>query len=300
MKNLKYYLAAILAFAIWGSFSLVLKPLHAYASLDILFYRVFSCAIILTSITVLFKRDTLKNNIALFRSLPKKDRRFYLLINIGGSILLTFNWLSFIYVLNHISVRATSVAYLVCPILTTLLAYFLLREKLNRLQWLSVALSTVGCLVLSYDSLNSMIFAIFIGLTYACYLIIQSRNARFDKLLVLNFHILISAMVLLPMYPSLSGPVPTSFKFYAFVEVIAIFYTIVPLFLNLYALAGINSSMVGMLLNVNPIIAFALSGLLYHEKLGALAIIAYSIILVAVIVFNIHPQQKQNRKTIAA
>lgn len=296
MKNLKYYLAAILAFALWGSFSLVLKPLAAYASLDILFYRVFSCAIILTFITVVFKRDTLKNNVAVFKSLPKKDRRFILLLNIGGSVLLTFNWLSFIYVLNHISVRATSVAYLVCPILTTLLAYFLLRERLNRLQWLSVGLSCVGCLLLSYDSLNSMIFAIFIGLTYACYLIIQSRNARFNKLLVLNFHILVSAMVLLPMYPALSGPVPSEFKFYMYVEIIAVFFTIVPLFLNLFALTRISSSTVGMLLNVNPIIAFALSGLLYHEKLGTLAIIAYSIILVAVIVFNIHPQQKQTTK----
>jgi chloramphenicol-sensitive protein RarD len=295
LNNFKYYLAAISAFAIWGSFSLVLKPLHAYASLDILFYRVFSCAVILSVISVLFKKESIKTNLAVYKSLPASNRRLVLFLNIGASVLLTFNWLSFIYVMNHVSVRATSVAYLVCPILTTLLAYFLLREKLTRLQWLSVLLSCIGCLLLSYDSLSGMVFSAFIGLTYACYLIIQSKNKAFDKFLILNFHILISALILLPLYPSLSGPVPTAFKFYLYVEIIAVFFTMVPLFLNLYALTGISSSTVGMILNVNPIIAFALSGLLYHEKLGAVEIVAYSIIFVAVIIFNIH----QNSKPVA-
>ncbi len=296
MKNLKYYLAAILAFALWGSFSLVLKPLHTYAALDILFYRVFSCAVILSVITILFKRETIRENLAVFKSLPQKDRRVIFFLNIGGSVLLTVNWLSFIYVMNHVSVRATSVAYLVCPILTTLLAYFLLREKLSRFQWLAVLLSCVGCVLLSYDSLINTLYSSFIGFTYACYLIIQNKNDRFDKLLILTFHILISAFILLPLYPLLSGPVPTEFKFYMYVEIIAVFFTIVPLFLNLFALTRINSSTVGMILNVNPIIAFALSGLLYHEKLGAIEIVAYSIIFVAVIVFNIHQTPKQTAK----
>ncbi len=286
MKNLKFYLAAILAFAIWGSFSLVLKPLHAYASIDILFYRVFSCAVIMSVISALFKREAITENINLFRSLTKRDKRFVVYLNIGSSILLTVNWLSFIYVMNHVSVRATSVAYLVCPILTTLLAYFLLRDKLSRLQWLSVLLSFIGCLLLSYESMSSMLYSAFIGFSYACYLISQNKNSKFDRFLILNFHILASAIILLLFYPSFSGPVPTEFKFYFYVEIIAVLFTIVPLFLNLYALTGISSSKVGMLLNINPIIAFVLSVMVYHEALGTLQVIAYTIVFIAVVIFN--------------
>lgn len=286
MKNLKYYLAAIFAFATWGTFSLVLRPLHAYASLDILFYRVFSCAIIMTLVTILFRRLKLKDNLKYFKNLDKKNKQKIIGLNILSSILLTANWFSFIYVMNHVSVRATSVAYLVCPIITTILAFFILREKLTRLQWLSVFLSGIGCVLLSYSNLLDMLYSSIIGSTYACYLITQSVNSKFDKFLILNFHMILAALILLPFFPTYSGSVPTDFKFYLYVEIIAVMYTIVPLLLNLYAMSGIASSKVGMILNINPIIAFVLAGAVYHEALGGLQIVAYSIIFLAVVVFN--------------
>lgn len=286
MNNLKYYLAAILAFSIWGTFSLVLKPLHSYSSLDILFYRVFSCAIIMTIVSIAFKREKIKNNVIFFKSLPKKSRRDMIVLNVGSSILLTANWFSFIYVMNHVSVRATSVAYLVCPIITTILAYFLLRDKLSKMQWLSVFLSCIGCVLLSYANMIDMFYSSLIGFTYAAYLISQNKNTKFDKFLVLNFHILLSAFILIPFFTVFSGPIPTDFKFYFYVEIIAVLYTIVPLLLNLFALSGIASSKVGMILNINPIIAFVLAGVVYHEPLGILQIFSYALIFLAVIVFN--------------
>ncbi|MEG1592384.1 EamA family transporter [Chryseobacterium sp.] len=286
MKNLKYYLAAIFAFATWGTFSLVLRPLHSYASLDILFYRVFSCALIMSVVTVLFRRAKFKENLKYFKSISRDSKYKIVGLNVLSSVLLTANWFSFIYVMNHISVRATSVAYLVCPIITTILAFFILREKLTKLQWISVFLSGVGCILLSYSNLIDMVYSSLIGSTYACYLIIQSVNSKFDKFLVLNFHMILAALILLPFFPSYSGAVPTEFKFYFYIEIIAVMYTIVPLLLNLYALSGIASSKVGMILNINPIIAFFLAGAVYHEALGGLQILSYAIIFLAVIIFN--------------
>lgn len=286
MNNLKYYLAAIFAFGIWGTFSLVLKPLHSYPSLDILFYRVFSCAVIMTLVSVIFRRLKLKENLKYFKNLSQKEKRKVIGLNMLSSILLTGNWFSFIYVMNHISVRATSVAYLVCPIITTILAFFILKEKLTKLQWISVFLSALGCILLSYSNLLDMVYSSLIGSTYACYLIIQSTNSRFDKFLVLNFHMILSAFILLPFFPTYSGEVPTDFSFYLYIETIAVMYTIVPLLLNLYALSGIASSKVGMILNINPIIAFILAGAVYHEALGSLQIVSYAVIFLAVVIFN--------------
>lgn len=285
MKQLKYYIAAIIAFAIWGTFSLVLKPLYEYSSLGILFYRVFSCAIIMSFISILFKKKSIKENLYIFTSQPQKIRQKVIVFNILSSMFLTVNWFSFIYVMNHISVRATSVAYLVCPILTTILAFFTLREKLTRLQWLSVILSGAGCILLSYSSLIDMLYSSFVGLTYAVYLLIQNINKKFDKFLVLNVHIVASSLFLLPFFPAHSDAVPTEFKFYLFIEIIAVIYTIVPLLLNLYALSGISSSKVGMILNINPIIAFILAAAVFHERLELIQILAYSIIFLALIIF---------------
>ncbi|MBF7091560.1 EamA family transporter [Flavobacterium sp. ALJ2] len=299
MKNTKYYLAAITAYTIWGFFSLVLKPIHSYASLDILFYRVFSCSILLLLITFLFKRKRFKEAIATFKALSLEKKRKTILLNIGGSIFLTANWFTFIYVMNHVSVKATSLAYLVCPILTTLLAYFILHEKLTKTQWISVGLSITGCLLLSYANIMDMFFSIIIGLTYASYLVSQRVNVGFDKFIVLTFHITLSALFLLPFFPAYSGPVPTEFKFYLCIEIIALGFTIFPLLLNLFALTGLNSSTVGMLLNINPMIAFGLATFVYHEQSGPLQVLSYGIIFISVLIFNSHHLFKNKQKAIS-
>ena len=238
-------------------------------------------------LTLLFKRQTIKDNIQIFKALPTKRKRTMICLNVGGSLLLTANWYSFIYVMNNISVRATSLAYLICPILTTLLAFFLLREKLTRLQWFAVLLSCVGCVLLSYTDLSMMIFSALVGLSYALYMVSQKKNQGFDKFLILTFHIIFSSFVLLPFFFRFAGPVPQEANFYIYIEIIAVFFTIVPLFLNLFALGGIPSSTVGTLLNINPIIAFILSGVVYNEPLGGLQILAYTLIFMAVVIFNV-------------
>lgn len=300
MRTTKYYIAAITAYTVWGFFSLVLKPIHEYASMDILFYRVFSCSVLMLLIAFLFKRKNINETIKVFNSLSASKKRNTILLNIGGSFFLMANWFTFIYVMNHVTVKATSLAYLVCPILTTLLAYFILHEKLKKSQWLAVGLSISGCLLLSYADIMDMFFSIIIGFTYACYLVSQRVNKGFDKFIILTFHISLAALVLLPFYPVYRGPVPTDFTFYFCIETIAIFFTIIPLFLNLYALGGINSSTVGMLLNINPMIAFGLACFVYKEKITALQILAYSIIFLAVLVFNSHHFFAKKQKGILA
>jgi chloramphenicol-sensitive protein RarD len=288
LNNSKYYLAAITAFTTWGFFSLVLKPLHAYSSIDILFYRVFLCAALISLIILLFKRKMLLENIAEFNALPLSAKRKSVWLNVAGGIFLTVNWFSFIYVMNHISIKATSLAYLVCPILTTLLANFVLEEKLTKTQWLAIGLSFIGCGVLSYTNPMDIMFSLVIGLSYALYLVSQRENIKFDKTLVLGFHIIFSSILLAPFYPLYSASIPSAASFYLYIGLIAVAFTILPLFLNLYALKGINSSTVGMLLNINPLIAFVLAIVIFEEPIDLTQIIAYIIIFISVIVFNVH------------
>src|SRR3954468_2259500 len=155
-----YYAAAITAYTIWGFFSLVLRPLDVYTAADILFYRVFGCALFMLLIVFLFRRNKWHETVQLFYSLPAEKKRLTIWLNIAGSVFLTGNWFSFIYVMNHISIKATSLAYMVCPIITTLLASAILHEKLTRLQWLAVGLSVAGCLILSYSDLRDMYFSL--------------------------------------------------------------------------------------------------------------------------------------------
>ncbi len=287
MKFPKYYLAAVTAFVIWGFFSFGLKPLHSYPSPDILFYRVFTCIALMAVINLAIRRDKVKETRSYLKNLTPNERRNQWLLIAGSAVLLTANWGLFIYVMNQISVKAASFAYLVCPILTTVFAFIILKEKLTKIQWLAVALSFISCAILSYNDLHDAMFSIVVAATYALYLVLQKRITLPDRFILLTLQIGITALILLPFYPAYSGAVPQSPVFYGYILLIAVLFTIIPMFLNLFAMKGINSSTVGILIYLNPLIAFALAILFYKEDITFEQIMAYSLILVSIVVFNI-------------
>jgi chloramphenicol-sensitive protein RarD len=145
----------------------------------------------------------------------------------------------------------------------------------------------LSCMLLSYANIIDMVYSSVVGLSYAAYLVSQRRNTGFDRFLVLTFHIVLSAIMLLPFYPTFGGPIPGEDKFYIYMLIIAVVFTIIPLFLNLFALKGLGSSTLGMLLNINPIIGFTLAAVIYHEHMSGLQILSYSLIFIAVVVFNV-------------
>lgn len=282
----KYYLSALTAFIIWGSFSLVLKPLHDYPSLDILFYRLFFSVALLLAINLCFRRSILKNNWLVLKALEKKERAKIVLLTVTGGILLITNWFLFIYAINHVSLKSASFAYLICPILTTILAFFILNEKLSKWQWTAVGLSIISCGILSFGNIAELLYSVTIAFTFALYLILQRKYKQFDRLIVLAVQIMIAAIIILPFFPKYSGTLPQQSLFYILVGTIAVFYTVIPLFLNLYALKGINSSAVGILMYTNPLINFLLAVFYFREAIGVVQIVSYSLILVSVVVFN--------------
>ncbi len=300
MRINKYYLAAFSAFFIWGFFSLALKPLHNYASLDILFYRVFFSVLLMLLINGVFRRSIILQNWKHFNNLTAKQKQSVVFLTLGGGILLSSNWFVFIYVMNHVSVKAASLAYMICPILTTILAFFILKEKLTKWQWFAVLISVFSCFLLSFNHFEDLLYSLITAATYALYLVSQRKNIELDKFLVLTIQLIFTAVILLPFYPSYSDVLPVEPLFYSCLLVIVVFFTIIPLFLNLYALKGINSSAVGIMIYINPIIGFLLALFYFHEKVTTLQLLSYLLIIISVIIFNEKLIFSRKSKTISS
>ncbi len=71
-----------------------------------------------------------------------------------------------------------------------------------------------------------------------------------------------------------------------YVFAIATLFTLVPLYMNLYALKGASASNVGIMLYINPLIAFMLAIFYYNEHINALQFVSYFLILLSVFIFN--------------
>ncbi len=295
MRLNKYYSAAFLAFFMWGFFSFALKPLHLYPSLDILFYRVFFSVITMVLINVFFRKKIISENWNRFKQLPPKEQKKVIWLTLGGGFFLSSNWFVYIFVMNHVSVNAASLAYLICPIVTTVLAFFMLKEKLSSWQWVAVGISFLSCILLSFDHFQDIFFSLVTAATYALYLVSQRKNNEIDKFLGLTIQLIFTAVILLPFYPKYSGPVPTESIFYTCMFMIVVFFTIIPLFLNLYALKGINSSAVGIMIYINPIINFLLAVFYYQEQVHTIQLFSYFLILLSIVVFNKEVLFKKNK-----
>jgi chloramphenicol-sensitive protein RarD len=286
MKKKSYFIAACACFFIWGFFGLALKPLQDYAALDILFYRVFFSAGLLWVIHLLFRRKIVLENYKFLRQKPRRERQKILFLIFGGAILLAANWLLFIFVMTHVGIKVGAFAYLICPIITTVLAYFLLKEKINNWQWLAVFLCFIACTLQSFSHFDDIFYAVAVASSYALYLISQRKNNELDKLLVLTLQISFLALLLLPFYFNFSGKIPQEALFYECLAAIVVLFTIIPLFLNLYALKGLKSATVGMLMYINPLINFIIAVFYYKETISYLQFTSYILILISIVVFN--------------
>lgn len=258
MQINKYFLAALSAFILWGFFSLALKPLTNYPSLDILFFRVFFATLILLFLNFGFRKSILNESLVTFKSFSFKKQRNSILMTLLGGFLLVLNWFLFIYTINHVSLQSASFAYIICPIITTVLAFIILKEKINYWQWFAVLLCVISCAILSYGNFKDLIYSVVIALSFGLYLISQRRNNDFDKFLILTIQMVLASVILLPFYPKFGGEIPTETTFYVLLLIIIVLFTIIPLFLNLFALKGLNSSTVGILMYTNPLIHFFL------------------------------------------
>jgi len=286
MNNSKHYAAAIAAFVIWGFFAIPLRALKAYSSGEILYFRILFSLLVLVVVIAGFKRADLKKDRATFTSSSAQQRKTVIALTLAGGALLTVNWLSFIYVVNNINIKTASFSYLICPVITAILGYVLIKEKLTPLQWIAVGLCAISCILMGISSVHELGYSFLTAFTYALYLISQRKNQGFDRLIMLGIQTLFSFIILSFLVNYLVGSIPAATEFYSLIILIAIVFTVFPLFLNLFALNRINSATIGILMYLNPIFNFSVAFFVFNERINQIQMIGYAIIAVALILFN--------------
>jgi len=286
MNNLRHYLSAVAAFTVWGFFPWVLKSLSEYASGEILYFRILFAAAILLVIVFGFRRNTYRSDIQYLKSQLRNARLNLILNLLAGGVLLTINWLIFIYTVNEVNIRTASFSYLICPVLTAVMGYLLLGERLTKLQWTAVGLCAASCTMIGLSSVSELGYSFTTALTYGLYLVLQRKGSHLDRINVLCVQILFSCLLLNIFSPYLVETVPSTGDFYITIVVIAALFTVLPLFLNLFALLKVNSATVGILMYINPLFNFTIAIFIFNEQITTLQLVGYMIILVALIMFN--------------
>ncbi len=244
--------------------------------------------VVLCLAIVIFRKAQLRVDIQNVKKLHIKEKKTLFYQIFGGTVLLVANWYTFIFAINNISIKSGAFAYMVCPLITALGGYVLLKESLSKLQMFALLMATASIVMLATGSLIEVTWSVVIAALYAFYLIIQRKMQHIDKLNALALQIGVAVLLMLPFYLYQHTEIPTALHFWLNIILIAVVFTVVPLFLSLYALIGITSSTMGIIIYINPIVSFTVAIFFFKEAVDSHQVVGYAILLFAVFLFNWH------------
>jgi chloramphenicol-sensitive protein RarD len=133
-------LAALGAFGIWAIFPIYFNQFGSGVSpWEILLHRVIWTEVMLLGFVLIARR--------LDRVLALLKRPKVLMALVGSAVVIGGNWATFIYAVTHGEILQSSLGYYINPLLNVFLGYCFLGERLQRLQWLAVAIAAAGVLI---------------------------------------------------------------------------------------------------------------------------------------------------------
>jgi len=284
--RLKYFVSGLLANAMWGFMALPLRALVSWSADTILYFRVFVSCVFVWLFIFLFRFSKWQDSVHAVKALPVGKRRQLLFLVFLSALLIIGNWYTFIYAINNVSIKSAAFAYLVCPLITTLAGYFILKEKLTSIKWISLVVALVSVIMLAQTSLIEVVWSVIIASFYAFYLIIQRILGDIDKFNFLAVQVFLCSLLILPLFFMGNHVVPISTTFWVIICLVAVVFTIIPLFMSMYALNGIASATMGILIYVNPVISFAVAIFFFNEVISFQQLIAYLLLIAAIALYN--------------
>jgi len=142
-KNKLGLLFGISAYSLWGAFPLYWPLLEPANPLEIVSHRAVWTLVF--CFIVLAATKALKSTLATLKR-PKIAAKLFL-----TSLLISINWLVYIWATNNGHVVEASLGYYINPLIIIGFGVILLKEKMHPLQWIAVAIASIGVLVLTID-----------------------------------------------------------------------------------------------------------------------------------------------------
>lgn len=274
------FAAAIGAFFIWGLLPLYLHQLHDTPSVQIMAHRVvWACLFVFGYLA--FKGEIGK----VLVTLRDRSARNYLA---GSALLMTVNWLMYVWAVTNGHVIESSLGYFINPLVSVLLGVFVLKERLNRTQWISVGIAALGVLWLTLNVGRPPWIALSLALTFGGYGLIR-KKVVVDSVAGLGVETLLIAPFMLAWLLWCAQAGTLSFgqhdRLLDGLLIASGAVTAVPLVLFAYGVRRIPLSTVGLLQYLGPTLQLTTGILVFREPFTQTQLIGFGLIWAALAVY---------------
>jgi chloramphenicol-sensitive protein RarD len=273
-------LYAALAFLCWGLFPLYFHALDEVPPLQILAHRmVWSLAFLLILLVLRRQWKWLEQ--------VRRPRVFFSFVL--SALLLSANWLVYIWSVTNHHVIEASLGYFINPLVNIMLGYLILKERMRPAQWAAIAVAALGVGWLTWQAGTVPWIALILAFTFGAYGLLR-KTAALGALEGLSFE----TMVLFPLaagyviWLTVNGQnmfLTTESDTTRWLLVMAGPFTAIPLLLFATGARKIPLSILGLLQYLSPTLQFLLGVMLFKEAFTADRLVGFALIWGALILF---------------
>ena len=275
-------LSAALAYTIWGLFPLYFKQLASVAPTDVLVHRIIWSLVFVVIVLSMRRHWSWLRDVA--RS-PRILGAFTL-----SALLLSGNWLTYIWSVNNGHIVDASLGYFITPLVNVLLGYTVLHERLRPAQWVAVGLAAAGVLWLAIQGGQFPWIAIVLACTFGGYGLLRKIAAlgALEGLALETMILAPPALAVLAWAAAHGGnhfPAESGLVTALLVGIGPV--TAVPLLLFAAGARRIRMTTLGLLQYIGPTIQFVLGVWLYNEAFSGSRVVGFMLIWAALAIYSI-------------
>ena len=283
-------LYALGTYILWGLFPIYWKQLSYVSAVQLIGHRILWSFVMLL-LVILSTRQWGR-----FRA--KLDARTLKAHGLAA-LLLSLNWLTYVWAVNNGYIVESSLGYFINPLLSVLLGMIFFKEKLRPIQWIPLGLATIGVLYLTFAYGRLPWIALTLAFSFAFYGLLKKKSTL-GSLYGLTLE---TGIMLLPALAYLIYVASTGEGAFLQIDrrtdlflIGAGIVTSVPLILFAKAAQRIPLTMIGLMQYIAPTGQFLIGVLLYKEEFTRTQAIGFGIIWFALIFFWIEGWQNRNKK----
>jgi chloramphenicol-sensitive protein RarD len=273
-------LSAALAFLCWGLFPLYFHAIGEVPPMQILAHRMLWSLLFLLIVLAVRRQWAW---LGLLRQ-PRVLGSF-----IASAVLLSVNWLIYIWAVNSGHVIEASLGYFINPLVNISLGYLLLKERLRPAQWMAIAVAALGVAWLTWQAGTVPWIALALAFSFGGYGLLR-KTAALGPLEGLS----LETMVLFPLaaayvvWLTVHGQnafINTGSNITRVLLMAAGPITAIPLLLFASGARQIPLSVLGLLQYLSPTLQFLLGVWIFHEAFTADRLVGFALIWLALALF---------------
>ena len=281
MSGLVY---ATLAYVLWGLFPIYFHALARVDAFQIVMHRSLWAFLFVWAVLLAMRR--LQWVPAVVRQ-PRLVAQFVL-----SALLLSTNWLLYVWAVNHGHVVEASLGYFVTPLVNVLLGTWVLKERPRRLQWIAVAVAACGVLWLTATLGRPPWIALGLAGSFGSYGLLR-KTAPLGALEGLAVETAVMAPVALVALAWISAPHGGLPGLFAGMDGATVGWLLfagpvpaIPLLLFAAGARRITMATLGTLQYVSPTIQFLLGVAWFGEPLDTTRLVGFVLIWTALVVYS--------------